>query len=275
MESRSRRRRGMPPERKGPTPAATGRRPGRRPGSGDGESSAGAVPGAVAPGSARPRRRRRPDRDRHPVRSHQQRAVTAHAEGPRRHRLEAGGRCTGAPVDAAPLPRRPRGPDEQRPSGPEEIEGGAVTGCRRQPGCRTRPPRSTLSSSTTGRGCRPDRRADHVVLRHDPALGLVRVEQLRVGPPGNTHAELPAEVEAALERGVHPGAAPWRHTVRSVTHEEGSAETEALGHWPGEWNGPMRSMTGSRSRCRAARIASVSRPVELARIARPQTAAGP
>ena len=67
------------------------------------------------------------------------------------------------------------------------------------------------------------------MLGHDSALALVRVEQVGVGPAAHHPPQLPAEVEPALEGGVHPGAAPWGDAVRGVPDEEGSAVTEALG----------------------------------------------
>ena len=65
--------------------------------------------------------------------------------------------------------------------------------------------------------------ADEVVLGDHPTLGLVGVEQVGSGPAAQHPGQLPAEVVAALEGGVHPGAAAWRHAVGGVADEEGPA----------------------------------------------------
>ena len=86
--------------------------------------------------------------------------------------------------------------------------------------CAMRPPRSTWSSSPGRRREPVVGRAGDVVLGDRPALGLVGVEQLRAGPAPQHPAELPAEVEAAVDRGVHAGAAARGHPVGGVAHQE-------------------------------------------------------
>ena len=143
MESRSRRPRGTAhPNGEGPAPAATGRRPAgpagpsahrggaglrrrrdRAPGPSPGCAHARAQLGHGRRSSTRHRRAPRPVAPA--ARRHRAR------RGPRRHRLEPADGARAAVDGGGPLPRVAAAADEQRPSGPEEIEGGAPTGRRR------------------------------------------------------------------------------------------------------------------------------------------------
>jgi len=63
-------------------------------------------------------------------------------------------------------------------------------------------------------------RAVDVVVGHRAALGLVGVEPRRVGPSLEDPRQLPPEVVAIADRGVHAGAAAGADLVGGVTHEE-------------------------------------------------------
>ncbi len=72
-------------------------------------------------------------------------------------------------------------------------------------------------------------RPGDVVVRHAAPLELVGVEQVGFGPAPEDPRQLPAEIEPAGEREVHPGSAAWRDPVGRVSGEEGPAHAEPRG----------------------------------------------
>ena len=82
------------------------------------------------------------------------------------------------------------------------------------------------------------RRAREVVFDHRPAFRLVRIEQVGAGPAAQHPGEFPPEVEAVVDRGVHPGAATRCHAVRGVADQEGAVGAEPLGELRGEREAP-------------------------------------
>ena len=101
--------------------------------------------------------------------------------------------------------------------------------------CAIRPPMSACGrlGDILNRALRV-RRACRVVLGHRPALGLVGVEQRGPGPTPQYPGELPAEVMAVVDGGVHSVTAPRRHPVRGVSDEERAVLPEALRELGGE-----------------------------------------
>ena len=149
-------------------------------------------------------------------------------------RRTATGREPGA--EAAPLSQRPLcGPVKRvspSPSRSSVETRPAGTGTHT---CPMRSPRSARSSRPTSR-TEPLGSAERARLCS--ATGrrsrLVRIEQLGPGPAAQHPGELPAEVEAVVDRGVHPRAAARGHAVRGVAHEERAAAAEALRQLRGE-----------------------------------------
>ena len=167
-------------------------------------------------------------RRRHAVGPHQQRGAAEDAERPRRHRVEPAGRDRrGA---AARLPGRLAGAGEARQPVGEEVERRRAPRLAGQPGVgdAAAEVRAQLVGRAADRAARVGR-ARGVVLGDRPPLRLVGVEQRVAGPAAQHPGELPAEVVAVADRGVHPGRAARREAVRGVADQERAALAEAVG----------------------------------------------
>ena len=135
--------------------------------------------------------------------------------------------------------RRSRvGSREQREPGTEQVQRGHARAGGGHPDVRDAPAEvdvqlvGGLAGGAAGVGGAGD------VVRGDrPPLGLVGVQQLGPGPAAQHPAELPAEVVAATDRGVHPGAAARGHAVGGVAGQEDVAGAEAVGQLGGEAEG--------------------------------------
>ena len=155
-----------------------------------------------------------PDEDRRPA-ARADRAGGDRVDAPDRDRDAPGGRRLGAVVGR-----------EEREPGPEQVERRAPA---RGPDVRDPPPEVRVHL-LLGRAARAARvgRAGGGVLRDRPALGLVAVQERVAGPAARDPGQLPAEVEAVVQREVQAGPAARRHAMGGVAGEQDGPRAEAL-----------------------------------------------
>ena len=152
------------------------------------------------------------------------------ARAPTRSRLRTTSGGAVAEFRGGVLPGLALRPGEEREARSDQVERRDESGRPRQPDVLDALAEvdAGLASHVPVRAVRVCRAHD-VVLDDGPALALVGVEQRRIGPAAQHPAELPAEVEAVVDRGVHAGAAARRDAVGRIADQERALLTEVVG----------------------------------------------